>query len=172
MQPRARAICGTRAQEPIPFRFGVFHMYQDLDGMFSPNIAGVQIGAEGPPSSSFNRGAMKRLVAAGVATTIGAGLTADVNAVTSQAFKMERMYVNAASATALFVVNNIRVSTFSLNVTNNALCIDMFLRDAVGTDLSGYTAQQGVGLTVNFTNPSGGGVLINPSFIGWSLVEG
>lgn len=143
-----------------------------IDDLFSPQVSGVNIGADAPPVARYNQGAMKRLVAAGVATTIGAGLTADINAVTSQAFKMERMYVNAASATALFVINNIRVSTFSLNVTNNALCIDMFLRDAVGTDLSGYTAQQGVGLTVNATNPSVAGVLFNPSFIGWSLVEG
>jgi hypothetical protein len=150
-----------------------------IDAMFSPNIAGIEIGSNGPgggygapPAAQFNRGSMKRLVAAGVATTVGAGLTADINAVTSQAFKMERFYVNAAAATALFVINNIRVSTFSLNVTNNALCVDMFLRDAVGSDLSGYTAQQGVGLTVNVTNPSGGGVLLNASFIGWALVEG
>lgn len=142
-----------------------------IDRLFSPSVSGVEIG-NAPPAAAYNRGAMKRLVAAGLATTVGAGATADVNAVTSQAFKMERMYVNAAAATALFVVNNLRVSTFSLNVTNNALCIDMFLRDAVGSDLSGYTAQQGVGLTVNVTNPSGGGVLINPSFIGWALVEG
>lgn len=142
-----------------------------IDELFDPAVAGVEIGRT-PRAVAYNKGQLKRLVAAGVATTIGAGATADINAVTSQAFKMERMYINAAAATALFVINNIRVSTFSLNVTNNALCIDMFLRDAVGSDLSGYTAQQGVGLTVNATNPSGGGVLFNPSFIGWSLVEG
>ena len=140
--------------------------------MFDPQIQGVEIGASAPQAATYNQGKMKRLVAAGVATTVGAGLTSDINAVTSQAFKMQRLYVNAAAATALFIINNIRVSTFSLNVTNNGMCIDMFLRDAVGSDLSGYTAQQGVGLTVNATNPSGAGVLFNPSFIGWALVEG
>lgn len=144
----------------------------EIDAIFDPRIQGVEIGADAPQSVAYNQGKMKRLIAAGVATTIGAGLTSDINAVTSQAFKMARLYVNAAAATALFVINNIRVSTFSLNVTNNGMCIDMFLRDAVGSELSGYTAQQGVGLTVNATNPSGAGVLFNPSFIGWALVEG
>lgn len=143
-----------------------------IDAMFAPRVSGVEIGADTPNARVNQGGSLRRLLAAGVATTVGAGATSDIQAVTSQAFKAERMYVNAAAATALFVVNNIRISTFSLNVTPNALCIDMFLRDAVGTDLSGYTAQAGVGLVVNVTNPSGGGVLINPSFIGWALIEG
>lgn len=150
-------------------------MYDPIDAMFSPtSIQGTEIGAAGPyrPQVTQNKGSLKRLIAAGTATTIGAGLTSDISAVTSQDFKAERMYVNAASATALFIINNIRIATFSLNVTSNGLCIDMFLRDAVGTDLQGYTAQRGVGLTINATNPSGAGVLFNPSFIGWAVVEG
>lgn len=148
-------------------------MANPLDQLFQGGrVSGVEIGREPPPSARQGQGSMRRLLAAGTATTVGAGLTADIQAVVSQAFKADRMYVNAAMATALMVVNNIRIATFSLNVTPNALCIDMFLRDAVNTELSGYTAQAGVGLIVNVTNPSGAGVLCNPSFIGWSLIEG
>jgi hypothetical protein len=146
-----------------------------LDQLFPSRVSGIEIGAEpspGQPGARSNTGSMRRLLAAGTATTVGAGATVDIQAVTSQAFKADRMYVNAAMATALMTINNIRIATFSLNVTPNALCIDMFLRDAVGTELSGYTAQAGVGLIVNVTNPSGAGVLSNPSFVGWSLVEG
>ncbi|MGP1665003.1 MAG: hypothetical protein ACTS5I_03620, partial [Rhodanobacter sp.] len=125
-----------------------------------------------PTARTNAQGSMRRLFAGGTATTVAAGATQDIQAIVSQAFKAERLYVNAAMATALMVVNNIRIATFSLNVTPNAVCIDMFLRDAVGTELAGYTAQTGVGLIVNVTNPSGAGVLCNPSFIGWSLVEG
>lgn len=148
-------------------------MANPLDQMFSQSrVSGIEIGRDAPPSARQGQGSMRRLLAAGTATTVGAGLTSDIQAVVSQAFKADRMYVNAAMATALMVVNNIRIATFSLNVTPNALCIDMFLRDAVNTELSGYTAQAGVGLIVNVTNPSGAGVLCNPSFIGWSLIEG
>ena len=147
-----------------------------LDQMFLPSrVSGYEIGAEPPagvPGASQSRGSMRRLLAACTATTVATVTTQDLPCVVSQAFKADRMYLNAAMATALMVINNIRIATFSLNVTGNALCADMFLRDAVGTELSGYTAQPGVGLTVNVTNPSGAGVLCNVSFIGWSLVEG
>lgn len=138
----------------------------------SESVSGTFIGADAPQGLRKGRGSFRRLIAAGTATTVGAGATADIAAVVSQPFKASRMYVNAAIATALYTVNNIRIATFSLNVTNNALPIDMFLRDSVGVDLVGYTAQPGVGLTVSVTNPSGGGVLTNLGFIGWAHVEG
>ena len=144
-----------------------------MDQMFVPRVSGVEIGADGAPRARTDQmGSMRRLLAACAATTVGAGLTQDVQAVVTQAFKLDRMYLNAAMATALMTINNLRVATFSLNVTPNALCADMFLRDAVGTELVGYTAQAGVGFVVNVTNPSGAGVLCNMSFVGWSLIEG
>lgn len=142
-----------------------------LDSMFNPSIAGLQIGANAPGISQ-SPASLRRLLAACAATSLATTVTTDIPGVVNQAFKLERMYCNAAVATALFVINAIRIATFSLNVTSNPLCIDMFLRDAVGSELVGYTAPPGVGFVVNATNPSGGTVLSNFSFIGWAAVEG
>lgn len=141
-----------------------------LDQLFQ--VSGVQIGAEPAPPVRQGGGSMRRLFAAGVSTSVPATSSAEIQAVVQQAFKTERMYVNQAMATAAFQINNIRIATFSLNVTPNPVCVDMFLRDAVGTELSGYTAQAGVGMVVSVFNPSGAAVQANPSFVGWSLVEG
>ena len=143
-----------------------------LDNMFLPSVSGIEIGGDGRPSISQNKPSLRRLLAACTATSLVTLATQDIAGTPQQAFKLERLYVNAAVATALFTINNIRVATFSLNVTNNALCIDMFLRDAVGSELMGYTAPAGVAFSINATNPSGGTVLFNPSFIGWAAVEG
>lgn len=141
-----------------------------IDNLFQESgVSGYEIGA---PGVSRQQGTLRRLVAGGVSGTVGIGATADIAVNVSQAFKAERMFVNAAAATAEFLINNIRIATFSLNVSANPLPVDMFLRDAVGSDLSGYTAQAGVGLVVNATNPSAGAVQFNPGFVGWSLVEG
>lgn len=146
----------------------------DALDMFNPRVSGVNIsGAAGPaPNVSSSQGSMRRLLAAAASTLVTTVTTQDITANISQAFKPERMYVNAALATALYLINNLRIATFSLNVSSNPLPIDMFLRDAVGTELSGYTAQAGVGMVINVTNPSGASVQTNLGFIGWSLVEG
>lgn len=148
-------------------------MGNPLDDMFRRRgeVSGYEIGGD-TPQARQGQGSMRRLFAAGTATTVAAAGSAEIQAIVSQAFKAERMYINAAMATAAMTISNIRIATFSLNVTPNALAIDMFLRDAVGTELSGYTAQPGVGLVISVNNPSGAGVLCNPSFMGWSHVEG
>lgn len=144
----------------------------ELDYLMGGEVSGSHIVGARPQGVRQGQGTLRRLIAAGTATSVGIGATVDIAAVVSQPFKAERMYVNAATVTALFTVGNIRIATFSLNVTNNALPVEMFQHDSVGVDLVGYTAQPGVGLTVTVTNPSAGAVLCNLGFIGWAHVEG
>ncbi len=156
---------------PMPYQpYGAHGGFpQHVSGL--PQIGGAQV-PQAPSVNPSPPGTMRRLFAAVAPLAIGAGATLDLQASPTQPFKPQRGYIDAASAAAALQFNNIRIATFSLNVTNAPLPVDFFLRDAVGSDLSGYTAGPGVAIVVNTTNPSGGAVTPELGFVGWSYVEG
>lgn len=84
-------------------------------------------------------------------TTIAAAATSNVTTVPQVPFRVERLVVPTAIASA-FVINDIKVGKNSQLVNASALPAQMFTETAVGVRLKGDTCQVGGTIAINVTN--------------------
>jgi hypothetical protein len=140
-------------------------------------LAGDEIGAAKPrtrapgsvPSGVQKNQSSLRKTFAGIAiTTITTLTSSDVKCDVLEPFRMDRMVLSAA-AQALHVAN-IRVGTKPLNVSGNPISGNAFSEQAVNSELSGYTAQPGTGITLSVYNSTGASVVLSGGFLGWAAL--
>jgi hypothetical protein len=101
-------------------------------------------------------------------TSVTAGSSVDVSCPVSEPFRLDRPVLSAA-AQALHV-NNIRVGTKPLNISPNPISGNAFSEQAINNELSGYTAQPGVGITISVLNSTAGTVVLSGGFLGWAAL--
>lgn len=153
-------------------------MNPELDAFLSAaGVAGDQIvgadmqivGAQGLPARGITRvnQPLQRVMAGVPQQAIAAGASFAANIVVSEAFRPDRIIVNTASWA--LNITNIRIGTKALNVTSNPVSGECFARDSVGGYLQGYTAQPGVGFTIEFTNPTAASITCSGGVIGPGL---
>lgn len=110
-----------------------------------------------------------RKVFVGIPLTSMATLTSsDITCSVLEPFRLDQPVLSAA-AQALHV-NNIRTGTKPLNVSPNPISGNAFSEQALGSVLSGYTAQPGTGITLSVYNSTGGTVVCSGGFFGWAAL--
>lgn len=130
------------------------------------DVSGTQIvGARVAVDQSA--GKIQRIMAGIPVQSLAAAASADVAVTVSEPFRPERLILETA-AQAL-QVNNLRIGTKSLNVTNNPISGNCFSEDSVGSHVVGYTAQAGVGFVLSLTNPTAGAVSSGGGVFGLAL---
>jgi len=152
-----------------------------MDGLDQLLVSGNEIGAAQqrqrgatPQPGSAPSGVRKTAVnlrktyAGMLAQAIAAGITTDVKCDVLEAFRMDRMYLSAAAQALL--VGNIRVGTKPLNISPNPISGNVFSEQAIGNEMSGYTAQPGTGITVTFTNSTVASITTGGGFLGWAAL--
>jgi len=140
-------------------------------------LAGDEIGAARPRTKapgSVPSGVQKgtsnlRKTFAGIPLTDITTLTSvDVKCDVLEPFRMDRMILSAA-AQALHIAN-IRTGTKPLNISGNPISGNAFAHDAINSELSGYTAQPGTGITLSVYNSTGATVKLSGGFLGWAAL--
>ena len=110
-----------------------------------------------------------RKVCVGIPLTSMATLTsADITCSVLEPFRLDQPVLSAA-AQALHV-SNIRTGTKPLNVSPNPISGNAFSEQALGSVLSGYTAQPGTGITLSMQNNTAGTVVCSGGFFGWAAL--
>lgn len=129
-------------------------------------LGAVEIGA-GNPRVRNTGGNLQRIMAGITRQSIAAAGTADIPITVSEPFRPERIVFGTA-AQALDL-NNFRIGTKSLNVSNDPISGNCFAEDAVNTHVVGYTAQAGVGFTFSFVNNTAGAITTSGGVFGLAL---
>jgi len=102
------------------------------------------------------QGNLQRIAAGIPRQAIAAGASADLQITNSEPFRPDRIVLGLAAQG--LDVTNVRIGTKSLNVTSQPISGNCFAENAVGTHLSGYTAQPGVGFVVSCQNNTAGSI--------------
>jgi hypothetical protein len=103
-------------------------------------------------------------------TTVPASSTVDLTCNVLEPFRMDRPYLSR-DAQNLHVLN-IRTGTKPLNVSPNPISGNVFAENAIGNELSGYTAQPGTGITLTLVNTATGSEshVASGGFLGWAAL--
>lgn len=128
-------------------------------------LGATEIGAQ--PRVRQTGGNLQRIMAGITRQSIAAGGTADIPITVSEPFRPERV-VFATAAQALDL-NNLRIGTKSLNVSNDPISGNCFAEDAINTHVVGYTAQAGVGFTLSLVNNTAGAITTGGGVFGLAL---
>lgn len=112
-------------------------------------------------------GNLQRVCAGIPSSSLGAGLSTDVQVTVSEPFRPDKIILSVASQA--LNVTNIKIGTKSLNVTSNPISGNCFSEQAIGSHLEGYTAQPGVGFVISLQNPTGGAITIGGGVFGPAL---
>lgn len=112
-------------------------------------------------------GNIQRIMAGIQRQSIAAAGTADLAITVSEPFRPERLVL--ATAAQALDLNNLRIGTKSLNVSNNPISGNCFAEDAVNTHVVGYTAQAGVGFTLSLVNNTAGAITTGGGVFGLAL---
>lgn len=130
-------------------------------------MGGTQIVGAQQSAVQVDAGNLQRVAAGIPSTSVGAGLSSDLNIVVSEPFRPDRIVLSVV-AQAL-QVTNVKIGTKSLNVSSNPISGNCFSQDAVNTHLQGYTAQPGVGFVISVLNPTGAAVVATGGIFGPSV---
>lgn len=140
-------------------------------------LAGDEIGAARPrqgvkaPGAVPQRGPTSNLrkVFVGIPiTTVATLTTSDITCGVLEPFRLDRPILSAA-AQALHV-QNIRTGTKPLNVSSAPISGNAFSEQAINSELSGYTAQPGTGITLTVYNSTAASVVASGGFLGWAAL--
>lgn len=101
-------------------------------------------------------------------TAIAAGATAEIPVPVLEEFKLNRF--NLSTPGQALDIGNIRVGTRPLNVSSNPISGNSFSEQAINSELSGYVATPGQGITITAINPTAASVTIGGGFFGWSAL--
>lgn len=121
-----------------------------------------------PGGITQNQGNVRRLFAGIPSTSVAAAASNDVACNIAEPFRPDRLMLSVVAQALL--VTNLRIGTKSMNVSSNPISGNCFSEQAVNNDLSGYTAQPGVGMLLSVNNPGASAVVLTGGFFGWSLV--
>jgi hypothetical protein len=140
--------------------------YDEIGAAPAGRRANAQTRAPGAPPRKGPTANLRKVYVGIPITSILTLTTIDLTCPVLEPFRMDQPVLSAV-AQALHVTN-IRTGTKPLNVSPNPISGNAFSEQALGSVLSGYTAQPGTGITFTVYNSTAATVVASGGFFGWA----